>query len=164
MAHISAVWHAYFQPMANPQDGSRNRVAQDEKDPARGKMTASSPRAWHVQKSIAPTIEKATSSEAGPPLLNDLPDTTNSPVPVTNVSRPVGRKLDFSTYLSTLLWQSSEGASLLIFWKAQCAHSRELQGEGHSSGNHCALAAASTDPRDERQRKMSSLDPGGSYR
>jgi hypothetical protein len=39
----------YFQPIANPHDGSRKRVTQDEKDPAIGKVTPSSPIAEHVQ-------------------------------------------------------------------------------------------------------------------
>ena len=40
---------SYFQPMANPHDGSKKRVEKDENEPATGKATASSPRAWHVQ-------------------------------------------------------------------------------------------------------------------
>ena len=72
----------YFQPMANPHEGSRNRVAHDEKEPATGKMTASSPRAWHVQNSMAPTMEKASNRDAGPPAAKALPDATNSPVPM----------------------------------------------------------------------------------
>lgn len=68
--------------MANPHDGSKKRVAQEEKEPAMGKMTASSPRAWHVQNNIAPTMEKATSKEAGPPVANALPDATKRPVPI----------------------------------------------------------------------------------
>lgn len=39
----------YFQPMAKPHDGSKNRVDQVEKEPAMGNTTASSPSAWHVQ-------------------------------------------------------------------------------------------------------------------
>lgn len=71
----------YFQPIAKPQEGSRNRVAHDENDPAIGKMTASSPSAWHVQKSMAPTIVKASNIDAGPPSARALPDATKSPVP-----------------------------------------------------------------------------------
>lgn len=72
---------AYFHPIANPHEGSRNLVAQEEKEPAIGKMTASSPRAWHVQYNMAPMMEKARSSDAGPPAASALPDATNNPVP-----------------------------------------------------------------------------------
>lgn len=68
--------------MAKPHEGSINRVAHAENDPAMGKMTASSPSAWHVQKSMAPTIVKASNIDAGPPSANALPDATKSPVPV----------------------------------------------------------------------------------
>lgn len=49
-----------------------------------GKRTASSPRAWHVQNSMVPTIEKARSNDAGPPVSNALPDATNKPVPTAH--------------------------------------------------------------------------------
>jgi hypothetical protein len=39
----------YFQPIAKPHDGSRNRVEKAEKEPATGKATASSPRACTVK-------------------------------------------------------------------------------------------------------------------
>lgn len=68
--------------MAKPQEGSRKRVAQEEKDPAIGKSTASSPSAWHVQYSMAPTIEKASNRDAGPPVARALPEATKSPVPI----------------------------------------------------------------------------------
>src|SRR5271156_2660274 len=57
------------------------RVEYAEKEPATGKMTANSPRAWTVQYSMKPIIEKAMRSEAGPPVDRALPDPTKSPVP-----------------------------------------------------------------------------------
>ena len=69
--------------MAKPQEGSKKRVAQEEKEPAIGNMTASSPRAWHVQYNMAPTMEKASKRDAGPPAASALPDATNSPVPIS---------------------------------------------------------------------------------
>lgn len=40
---------AHFQPIANPQAGSRNLVEYAEKEPATGNRTAISPSAWTVQ-------------------------------------------------------------------------------------------------------------------
>jgi hypothetical protein len=74
----------HFQPMAKPQEGSRKRVAQEENEPAMGNMTANSPKAWHVQYNMAPTMENASSRDAGPPAASALPDATNSPVPIPN--------------------------------------------------------------------------------
>ena len=67
--------------MANPQDGSRNRVEYVEKEPAMGKATVNSPRAWHVQYSMSPMREKAMRSDAGPPCARALPEATKRPVP-----------------------------------------------------------------------------------
>lgn len=78
--------YTYFQPIAKPHDGSKNLVAQDEKEPAIGKMTASSPKAWHVQYSMPPMMEKANNRDAGPPAAKALPDATKRPVPRTKLS------------------------------------------------------------------------------
>ena len=67
--------------MAKPHEGSKNLVAHEEKEPAMGKMTASSPSAWHVEYNIDPMIEKASSTDAGPPVASALPDATKRPVP-----------------------------------------------------------------------------------
>src|SRR5271170_4260442 len=64
------------------------RVEYAEKEPATGKMTANSPRAWTVQYSMEPINEKAMRSEAGPPVDRALPDPTKSPVPFFGSQRP----------------------------------------------------------------------------
>ena len=71
----------YFQPMANPQAGSRKRVEYAEKDPETGKTTAISPRAWTVQNIMIPIIPKAMTSDAGPPVERAAPEVTKRPVP-----------------------------------------------------------------------------------
>jgi len=57
------------------------RVENEANEPATGKATASSPKAWLVQYSMPPIDENAMSSDAGPPLLSAWPEATNRPVP-----------------------------------------------------------------------------------
>jgi hypothetical protein len=71
----------YFQPIANPQAGSQNRVENAEKDPATGKMTAISPNACTVQYTTNPIRTKAIRSDAGPPTASAWPEPINKPVP-----------------------------------------------------------------------------------
>lgn len=71
----------HFQPRANPHDASRKRVAHEEKDPAMGNTTASSPRAWQVQYMEMPAAANASKSDAGPLVAKAAPLVTKSPVP-----------------------------------------------------------------------------------
>jgi hypothetical protein len=57
------------------------RVAKAEKDPATGKVTAISPRAWTVQKRMAPITMNEINSDAGPPVARAEPEPIKSPVP-----------------------------------------------------------------------------------
>lgn len=70
--------------LANPQAGSRNLVEYAANEPATGNVTAISPRAWTVQKSIIPISPKAMIRDAGPPFANAEPLPTNNPVPGSN--------------------------------------------------------------------------------
>jgi hypothetical protein len=77
--------------MAKPQAGSRKRVEYAAKEPATGKRTAISPRAWTVEYNMTPMRPKAIRTEAGPPVLREDPDPTKRPVP-TVVSEEVERE------------------------------------------------------------------------
>jgi hypothetical protein len=79
--------------MAKPHEGSRNRVAQEEKEPATGYMTANSPKAWQVKYSIKPTKEKAKRSDAGPPSAKARPEATKRPVPIVELQSEDKSKL-----------------------------------------------------------------------
>lgn len=59
--------YTYFQPMANPHDGSRNRLENAENAPATGNAVTSSPMLCMVQNCKAPVAMYASKSEAGPP-------------------------------------------------------------------------------------------------
>jgi len=67
--------------MANPQDGSKNRVENAENEPAIGNATHSSPNDCIVQYCIAPMRIYDNNRLAGPPLYNEPPEATNKPVP-----------------------------------------------------------------------------------
>lgn len=71
----------YFQPMAKPQDGSRNLVEKAEKDPEMGNTTASSAKLCMVQNCMAPVSAYAVSIEAGPLWARSTPEATKRPVP-----------------------------------------------------------------------------------
>lgn len=108
----------HFQPIANPQDGSRKRVAHDENDPAIGNRTANSPRAWQVQYNIIPTMLNAMSNDAGPPDAKAFPEATKRPVPVKDATK-VSREHQLKTtavmlktkppvcYINGSMWRSS---------------------------------------------------------
>jgi len=83
--HVAA--ETYFQPIAKPQAGSKNRVEYAEKDPATGNKTANSPRACTVQYNMTPMMAKAMRSEPGPPVARALPEATKRPVPGADVSQ-----------------------------------------------------------------------------
>lgn len=57
------------------------RVANAEKLPATGKVTAISPNAWTVQNRTAPIKINASKRDAGPPVARADPDPMKSPVP-----------------------------------------------------------------------------------
>lgn len=48
-AWIGDMANTYFQPMAKPHDGSKNRLEKAENDPATGKVATSSPKLCIVQ-------------------------------------------------------------------------------------------------------------------
>lgn len=79
---IAGCAKTYFHPMAKPQAGSRKRVEYAEKEPATGNRTAISPSACTVQYNMMPMTQKAIVSDAGPPVANEEPEPTNSPVPI----------------------------------------------------------------------------------
>ncbi|KAH3659995.1 hypothetical protein OGAPHI_007200 [Ogataea philodendri] len=68
--------------MANPQEGDTNLLLYWLNDPETGKVTASSPSAWTVQKIMIPVMKYAISRDAGPPEDSAEPEPTNRPVPM----------------------------------------------------------------------------------
>ena len=72
----------YFQPMANPHEGSRNRVENAEKEPATGNVTTNSARLCMVQNWNMPVTAYESNMEAGPAWYRAIPEATKRPVPV----------------------------------------------------------------------------------